>query len=136
MMKAIEFRKWSAAVKDLTPHQRQVLTDRLHPGGVTSATCDQLERRVTENPVCAHCGDTRISRWGFAHGLQRYRCGGCHQTFNALSGTPLARLRHKDKWGGYAGQLADGSSVRKAAAVLGVSSNTTFRWRHRFLSPS
>jgi hypothetical protein len=30
--------------------------------------------------------------------LQRYKCRACGKTFNALSGTPLARLRHKDKW--------------------------------------
>lgn len=134
MMKPMDFRKWCAGVKDLTPHQRQVLADRLHPVGLEPETCVQLESRVTEKRACPHCGHDKIFRWGFAHGLQRYRCAGCRKTFNALSGTPLARLRYKDKWGDYATQLTEGRSVRTAAAVLSVSHNTTFRWRHRFLS--
>jgi transposase-like protein len=32
-----------------------------------------------------------------AHGLQRYRCVDCARSFNALTGTPLARLRHRPK---------------------------------------
>jgi len=30
--------------------------------------------------------------------LQRCRCLGGRKTFNALTGTPLRRLRHKSKW--------------------------------------
>jgi transposase-like protein len=30
--------------------------------------------------------------------LQRYKCRGCQRSFNALTGTPLARLRQKGKW--------------------------------------
>jgi transposase-like protein len=80
-----------------------------------------LESCVRENPVCPHCGHDKISRWGFAQGLQRYRCGACGKTFNEVGGA-------------YAAQRGEGSSVRKAAMVLGVNPNTPFRWRHRFLS--
>jgi len=69
-----------------------------------------------------------------AHGLQRYRCVPCGRTFNALTGTPLARLRHKALWIEYADCLLDSASVRQAAQQLGVHRNTTFRWRHRFLT--
>ena len=55
-------------------------------------------------------------------------------TFNALTGTPLARLRHKTLWLNYADCLLASASVRKAASQLGVHRNTTFRWRHRLLS--
>jgi len=48
-------------------------------------------------PSCQHCQTVRVVRNGQAHGLQRYKCSGCSKTFNALSGTPMARLRHKDK---------------------------------------
>ena len=65
--------------------------------------------------------------------MQRFKCRGCAKTFNALTGTPLARLRHKAKWLSQAAVLRDGLSVHKAAERLQVAPSTAFRWRHRFL---
>ncbi|TNC77052.1 IS1595 family transposase [Janthinobacterium lividum] len=83
---------------------------------------------------CPACNSNHAHRHGHAHGLQRYRCAPCGRTFNALTGTPLARLLHKSLWLDYADCLLASDSVRKAASQLGVHRNTTFRWRHRFLS--
>ena len=73
-------------------------------------------------------------RNGVADGLQRYKCRTCGKTFNALTGTPLARLRHKGKWLDQAQALADGLTVKRAAEHLNVAPSTAFRWRHRFLA--
>ena len=72
-------------------------------------------------------------RNGHADGLQRYKCRVCGRTFNALTGTPLARLRHRETWLVQASLLDAGLSVRRAAAEMGVHRTTAFRWRHRFL---
>jgi len=68
-----------------------------------------------------------------ASGLQRYKCRTCQRTFNALSTTPLARLRMKAKWLQQQDVLLQGLSVSQAAATLDVADTTAFRWRHRFL---
>ena len=47
--------------------------------------------------------------------------------FNTLSGTPLARLRHKDKWLEYAQQITSGQSLRTSAKVCNMHRNTAFR---------
>lgn len=133
-MKPDDFRKLSSLLKELTPHQRQMLMDRLQPAAQASASYQLVETRLTEKPVCPHCAHEHVSRWGFANGLQRYRCNACRATFNALTQTPLAGLRHKAKWMDYAKQLAEGTSIRKSAAAVGIHPNTAFRWRHRFLS--
>jgi transposase-like protein len=83
---------------------------------------------------CPHCDGAQVSKWGTAHGLQRYRCRGCRRSFNALTGTPLARLRHKSVWLGFASALQQTLSVRKSAKACGVAVSTAFRWRHRFLA--
>lgn len=132
-MKPDDFRKLSAAVKELTPHQRQILMDRLQPSAQSSVSCHVVESRLPEKPICPHCQHEKVSRWGFANGLLRYRCSACRATFNVLTDTPLAWLRHKAKWVAYAAELAAGTSVRKSAAAVGVDPNTAFRWRHRFL---
>jgi transposase-like protein len=93
-----------------------------------------VESVLRQRLHCPACNSSHAHRHGHAHGLQRYRCVPCGRTFNALTGTPLARLRHKTLWLEYADCLLASASVRKAASQLGVHRNTTFRWRHRFLS--
>ncbi len=134
MMENAEFQELTNSIQTLTPRQRGQLADCLNRVEHVEAVNSLIENRILTTPVCPKCGHDQIARWGKASGLQRYRCASCHVTFNALTGTPLARLRHKDKWLQYAQQLADGQSVRNSAKACGVHYNTTFRWRHRFLA--
>ena len=82
---------------------------------------------------CPHCNCERVVRNGHASGLQRDKCRKCIKTFNALTATPLTRLRHKDKWPRQAEVLRQGLSVHQATGVLTVAPITAFRWRRRFL---
>ena len=56
------------------------------------------------------------------------------RTFNALTKTPLAKLRMKDKWAAQSQAMIEGVSTAKAARRCGVHYTTAFRWRHRFLA--
>ena len=133
-MRAEDFQAWAEERDKLTPHQRTLLTERLREIGHVQAVHTLVERRVLLRPTCPKCGHNEIVRWGSASGLQRYRCAACQATFNALTGTPLARLRHQDQWLAYAQPMTEGKSVRKSAQVCNVHRNTAFRWRHRFLA--
>jgi transposase-like protein len=75
-----------------------------------------------------------VVRWGAASALPRYRCKACRRTFNALTKTPLAKLRMKNKWAAQTEALIEGVSIAKAARRCGVHYTTAFRWRHRFLA--
>jgi transposase-like protein len=90
-----------------------------------------IEAAAARRP-CPHCAGTRMHRSGFASGLQRFRCLGCRRSFNALTGTPLARLRKRERWLSYIQCLLESRTVRNAALVTGVHRTTSFRWRHRF----
>jgi transposase-like protein len=99
-----------------------------HPG-----ECLAIIEQEAGIPPCPHCCCARVHRCGRASDLQRFRCCGCGRSYNALTGTPLARLRHKEKWLPYLQCLLESRAVRDAAAVTGVHRTTSFRWRHRFL---
>lgn len=133
-MKREDFQALAANIDTLTPHQRKLLLKQLSKADSAQEVSALIESRVTDAPVCPKCAHTQIARWGSASGLQRYRCLACKATFNALTGTPLARLRKKGKWLDYAQQMEQGISVRKSAAACEVHRNTAFRWRHRFLT--
>ena len=69
-----------------------------------------------------------------ARGLRRYQCKGCGRTFNALTGTPLSGLHHKERWLSFGASLAEGETVKASAERCDVAVSTAFRWRHRFLA--
>jgi transposase-like protein len=99
-----------------------------------SASVADLGQFRVDSVGCPHCDNRDVVRWGQASDLPRYRCKACLRTFNALTKTPLAKLRMKDKWGAQAEAMIDGVSLAQAARRCGVHPTTAFRWRHRFLA--
>jgi transposase-like protein len=97
------------------------------------AECLALIEAAAKGRPCPHCGGVRIHRCGLATGLQRFRCLGCRCSFNALTGTPLARLRKRERWLPYLQCIIESRTVRAAALLVGVHRTTSFRWRHRFV---
>ena len=132
-MKAAELKRLLISVAQLSPGQRAELLAALNAGGQDQEVRLLLESRLVEQRACPHCHGSWIVRNGSASGLQRYKCRACRRTFNALSTTPLARLRMKAKWLRQQDVLQQGLSVSKAASALDVAKTTAFRWRHRFL---
>ena len=102
-------------------------------GIVDPAECIALIERAAAGRPCPHCGCARKHRCGQASGLQRFRCLGCRRSHNALTGTPLARLRKKACWLPYLQCVLESLTVRDAARRVGVDRTTSFRWRHRFV---
>ena len=136
-MKPQAFKELLAELDKLTLHQKKQIEETLHHNTDIQTAIELIEKRMNVELSCPKCGHTeKITRWGTSAGLQRYRCDGCKATFNALTGTSLARLRHKEKWLSYAQQMADNRSIRKSADACSVHRNTSFRWRHRFLELS
>lgn len=96
---------------------------------------DVLAESLPDLNACPHCAAPaqQLIGWGWQRGLRRYRCKTCRRTCNALSSTPLARLRKAEHWLDYGAALIQGLTVRAAALQCGVNKNTAFLWRHRFL---
>jgi transposase-like protein len=129
-----EFMQLISTLRDLDHHQRKRLSESLNQASDEAKVFDVIEACFEANSACPHCTSAALHRFGCAGGLQRYRCQQCHKTFNALTGTPLARLRDKPKWLAYLAAMKQSLTVRQAAADTGIHRNTSFRWRHRFLS--
>ena len=132
---ATPFEALFGALKRLTLNVHQV--GRLRAWIATLAApadCLALIEAAAGRRPCPRCGHGIVHRCGEANGLQRYRCQGCRRTFNALTGTPLARLRHRNKWLAYLSCLLESRTVRASADEVGVHATTSFRWRHRFIA--
>jgi transposase-like protein len=132
-MKSADFKRLSIAVNKLDQHQRKRLMETLNKQSDETRVIEVIESSFDHKKACPHCHSVKLYRFGVVSGLQRYRCRDCQKTFNALTKTPLARLRNKRQWLTYLDTMAQSRTVRQAAAESGVHRNTSFRWRHRFL---
>lgn len=121
-------------LEKLTRSQRQMVVAELAAGERKAASVEVIEGCVASTPACRHCAAEGVVKNGSANGLQRYKCRGCRRTFNALTGTPLARLRMKGKWLEQTAALRDGLSLTQVTERMNISRHTAFRWRHRFLA--
>jgi len=132
-MRAPQFKKWFSKLPALNVRQRLHTLAALHPAAGLDQVIALIDQVGAAARRCPSCACDQYHRHGQANGLQRYRCRQCRRSYNDLSGTPLARLRLREKWLDYLGCLLESKSVRAVARQLGVHRNTAFRWRHRFL---
>ena len=124
------FSKLLDQLKKLTPSQKEKLQSTLHH----TDSEEKVSSVIDTVESCPHCSSISYQKWGVRSSLQRYRCNDCHKTFNALTGTPLARLRHKEVWIDFAQDVIESKTIRESAKHCGVHKDTTFRWRHRMLN--
>lgn len=128
-----DFVKLLGLLASLTQSQRAQVRSALDER--PNATAVAIASVIPSPNVCPRCQapGEQLRPWGHSHGLARMRCHACGKTSNALTGTPLAHLRKRERWLLYGQALIEGVSVRQAAQRCGVDKNTAFLWRHRFL---
>jgi transposase-like protein/IS1 family transposase len=90
--------------------------------------------RFKDGLFCPHCKGTKIVLHGKQKNIQRYHCKECGKYFNDLTGTPMAYSKKLDKWPKLTKAMQEGLSIRKTAKKLGISIDTSFRWRHKLLN--
>lgn len=132
-MRQHEFKEFLTAVDGLTPGQHQHLLKLLATQTTERSSYSTLEGVLPLTCTGPECGPGTVVRNGTQNGLQRVRCRKCHKTWNAASGTLLSRVRHKEKLDAFAQCMQQGLSIRATAKIVGLSTDTVFRWRHRFL---
>lgn len=133
-MDQAHFQSWLSIVDVLSDEQRSRTIDTLTKSTQASASIAAVELGVGEDRKCPRCGTSGAVKRGKANGLMRYRCKGCARTFNAVTGTPLQGLHHKDRWLAFAQSLSGAETVKASARRCDVDPTTAFRWRHRFLA--
>jgi len=105
---------------DIKPDESQVL--------------QAVEETFSEAQCCPRCRSDNVGGWGKQSKRPRYKCRDCKKTFNALTNTPLAWLRVKDKLDQYLECMRGNSTLRLAAQQCGVSLPTSFLLRHRLMA--
>ena len=128
-----EFQSWLAGLDRLSAAQWSQLQQAVQQRSKGAAAVAAIELQIDAERRCPHCQAGGAVRRGTTRGLRRYSCKRCGKTFNALRGTALSGLHHKQRWLALGRSLVERESVRKSAERCGVAVTTAFRWRHRFL---
>ena len=115
-MKASDFREWVGKITQLSRGQKEQAKHSL--GGMAPRIEVAKWLESSFKPICPVYQSNHFYRWGYQAGLQRFCCRMCKHTFTAISGTPLARLRHKDQWLNYSAALIEGRTVRASASWI------------------
>ncbi len=85
--------------------------------------------------TCMFCSSDRIIGYGAtARGSKRFRCKECLKTFNETTGTAVSLIRDLSKFNHYLQCMLNGFSLRKCANEVGITLQTSFRWRHCILN--
>lgn len=134
-MKKNQFTLIIESLSKLTHNQKRLLHHHVVEDLKRGDTDNLINECKGDDVICPHCGSEEIGKWGMAAGLQRFKCKSstCGKTFNALTKTPLARLRKRELWAKNLEYMLDGLPIRRVAELLEVAETTAFRWRHRFL---
>jgi transposase-like protein len=127
-----EFRRWIKGFDTLTSEQRRRLSERLSEGEEKGPA--EVVDSAEEKPHCPHCESSAVIRYGRRNGLQSFKCKACRKCFNRLSGTPLSRLRHKEKWRQAVESVHEKETLSQMQERLDICRDTANRWRHRLLA--
>jgi transposase-like protein len=132
-MNTASFQTLMTELEGLTAEQRQRVSGRVKTLGEQADSARLIAERLGTPTHCAHGGSATVVRFGYSAGQQRCRCKDCGKTFMALTGTPVQRLREREKWVAYTDCMSQGLTLRASAAAVGLTVDRAFRWRHRFL---
>lgn len=105
-----------------------------HHEGRFNQVVKELEAVHIKAPACVHCESSQTIKRARIKSVQRYYCKSCHKYWMVTHGTSLAGLHKRELWQKYVMAFERGYSIRKAALELGISIQTSFRWRHRLLA--
>lgn len=127
------FQSLLSLLDDFTDEQKKVFKRALDEGSDFEKVAVILNSNLISKKECIFCKSENVRKNGKQSGLQRMHCAECGKSYNALTGTPLARLRKKQEWLHMAAALKEGLTIKQTAEKCGTAITTAFRWRHRFL---
>src|ERR1700759_4707131 len=131
-MRCEDFAVWLSAISGMSATQRAEAAAALEKAAARAGRSKETRGKRTEDALgragververqgCPHCAGREVVGWGRVSGLWRFRCKGCGRTFNALTKTPMAHLRKKDKWDAHARAMIEGKSLAKPAQLCGI----------------
>lgn len=128
-----EYMAWLSEIDELSAEQRAKACQALARQASLETVVGLLAERNRAERRCSRCAaDGAVIRCP-SSGLRRYFCRGCGKTYNCLTGTPLARLRHKERWTEFDASMSKGKTVAASVVRWGGACSMAFRWRHHFL---
>ena len=127
-----QFHKIIKQLPKLDPAQKQKLSLAL--AKQQNPILDQLAKECLSHAKCIHCDSERLRKYGKSNGRQRFYCNNCKKTFVCTRGSAYFYQHKADNWQVYLEHMLNRDSIRVCAKKAGISSVTSFNWRHRYMN--
>lgn len=117
--------------EQLPETEQSSVLQELHSRGISETIL------IEDAPIlnCPHCNSKLFVKNGKRGELQKYRCKLCCKIFSSRTGTPYHKIKKLDKFEAYKSLMFEGYlPLKKIAAEVGISIQTSFDWRHKILS--
>lgn len=124
-----DFSEYFAAINYL--QQQKIIEELLM---LTMQNENLPEQAEIEILKCPHCRSRAVRGNGKLKGMQRYVCKDCGKNFSLSTGRFWFALKKRELLSRYLHCLLSGFSIRKSAALTGISIQTSFDWRHKLLT--
>ncbi|BCD99943.1 hypothetical protein TYM08_P0007 [Marinicellulosiphila megalodicopiae] len=127
-----QFQKLIKQAAKLDPVQKQKLVQTLTLQ--ENPILERLAKECISHGKCIHCESERLRKYGKSNGRQRFYCNHCQKTFVCTRGSAYFYQHKADDWQAYLEHMLDQDSIRVCAKKVGISSVTSFNWRHRYMN--
>ena len=111
----------------------ELLLEQELQGKILNEANQEVVQKRKKKP-CPYCSSTKVYKRGKQNGVQMYKCNDCNKWYSETTGTALYDIKLKSKWQSYLNCMEKGMPIKKIAAELDISIQTSFDWRHKILS--
>jgi transposase-like protein/IS1 family transposase len=124
--------------KELSGNDIQILIDelqRLHQNH-TEDSIIKTRKEINEanGYRCPYCSSKAYRVHEKGRKFLRLACLNCGKRYSEHTGTAICGLKKPHLWAEFVELTIEGRSLRYISEKLGISLQTTFNWRHKFLS--
>lgn len=111
----------------------ELLLEQELQGKILNEANQEVVQKRKKKP-CPYCSSTKVYKRGKQNDVQMYKCNDCNKWYSETTGTALYDIKLKSKWQSYLNCMEKGMPIKKIAAELEISIQTSFDWRHKILS--
>jgi transposase-like protein len=124
--------------KDLSGNDIQNLIDELQQLRMNHTEVSIIQTRKEINQAngyqCPHCSSKSYRIHEKGRKFLRLACLKCGKKYSEHTGTAICGLKKPQLWAEFVELTIEGRSLRYISEKLGISLQTSFNWRHKFLS--
>ena len=126
----------SSATNTISVPEVETVLSKLHNALESDVKTEKLPFGIKLLVICPECGTIHVIKWGHYRGEKRYKCKECNHTFTNNTRRLSYGIQKTTAFQDFGELMFSGHyySISYMAKLIGISRNTAFDWRHKYLN--